>query len=143
MFGIDLLAVVAASVAALVANLGWYIASARQWRKLNSARPGAIDDNRSRPEPVKMLGETVRNIVLALVIACLLFHGGVVNRAGALQMGLLLWIGLPVTLPTGSIVRENYPRQLAAIHAGDWLVKLVLLSVIVGLRHSQTWRGVR
>jgi len=90
-----------------------------------------------------MLGETVRNIVLALVIACLLFHGGVVNRAGALQMGLLLWIGLPVTLPTGSMVRENYPRQLAAIHAGDWLVKLVLLSVIVGLRHSQTWRGVR
>ncbi len=74
-------------------------------------------------------------MVLALVLAYLAVHLGIVNWLGALQLGLLLWIGFPVMLLTGSIMRENYPWKLAAIHAGDWLVKLILLSVIVSLWH--------
>jgi hypothetical protein len=33
----------------------------------------------------------------------------------------------------GSILWEKVPFKMAAIHAGDWLVKLVLLAVIVGV----------
>jgi len=29
------------------------------------------------------------------------------------------------------VVHENAPWKLAAIHAGDWLVKLLLVAVIV------------
>jgi hypothetical protein len=52
---------------------------------------------------------------------------------GALQLGFLLWIGFPVILFTGSIMRENYPWKLAAIHAGEWLVKLVIICVKLSL----------
>jgi len=36
-------------------------------------------------------------------------------------------------LLTGSVIWESAPRQLAAIHAGDWLLKLVVISILVGL----------
>jgi hypothetical protein len=33
----------------------------------------------------------------------------------------------------GSVVHENVPLMLAAIHAGDWLVKPLLMAVIIGV----------
>ena len=41
------------------------------------------------------------------------------------------WVGFPVVLLAGSVLSENVPWRLAAIHAGDWLVKLLLVSCIV------------
>ena len=42
-------------------------------------------------------------------------------------------VTIPVVLWTGAIVLENVPAKLAAIHAGDWLAKLVLIAVVVGV----------
>jgi hypothetical protein len=36
-------------------------------------------------------------------------------------------------IPLYSVVHENVPLMLAAIHAGDWLVKLLLMAVIIGV----------
>jgi hypothetical protein len=33
----------------------------------------------------------------------------------------------------GSVIHENVPWKLAAIHTGDWLVKLLLMAVILSL----------
>ena len=40
---------------------------------------------------------------------------------------------VPVILLLGSVVHEKVPWRLAALHAGDWLVKLLLIAVIVGI----------
>ncbi len=135
MFGINVLAVVVATVVAFVASMVWYIAFAKQRRELSAVKSGATDGNTRQADPIKMLAEILRNIVLALVIDYLIVRLGVVNWTGALKLGLLLWVGFPAILLTGSIMRENYPRKLAAIHAGDWLSKLVLMSVVVSLWH--------
>jgi hypothetical protein len=34
-----------------------------------------------------------------------------------------------------SVVHENVAWRLAALHAGDWLVKLLLIAVIVTVWH--------
>jgi len=49
---------------------------------------------------------------------------------GAL-LGAGLWT-LPVVLLIGSVVHESTPSRSAALHAGDWLVKLVALGAIIG-----------
>ena len=43
----------------------------------------------------------------------------------------MLWLAFPLLLLAGSVVHENVPWQLAAIHAGDWLAKLAIVTVIV------------
>jgi hypothetical protein len=53
-------------------------------------------------------------------------------------LGLALWLAFPVILLLGSVVHERVPWQLAALHAGDWLVKLLVVSLVVG-----TWSRKR
>jgi hypothetical protein len=132
MHGINYWAIVVAAVAVFVASTVWYIVFAKQRMKLSDAKSAAMD-NMTRPQPLKMLAEIVRNLVLAFVLAYIIVHLGVADWVGAVQFGLLVWIGFPVMLLTGSIMWENVPWKLAAIHAGDWLVKLLLIAVILGV----------
>ena len=53
------------------------------------------------------------------------------HGSGAFGLGLTLWIAFPVVLLIGSVTHENVPWKLAAIHAGDWLAKLVILAIVV------------
>ncbi|BDD83875.1 hypothetical protein TPB0596_36380 [Tsukamurella pulmonis] len=48
---------------------------------------------------------------------------------------VVLWVAFPLVLLTGSIIWERVPWQTAAIHAGDWLLKLVLIAIVLGLLH--------
>ncbi len=41
----------------------------------------------------------------------------------------------PVALLTGSIAWEKVPPITAAIHAGDWLLKLLLIGAVLGALH--------
>jgi Protein of unknown function (DUF1761) len=52
---------------------------------------------------------------------------------GAVRLGLALWIGFPVVLWTGAVTWERVPPKLAAIHAGDWLLKLLVIAAIVSV----------
>jgi len=55
-------------------------------------------------------------------------------RVGAaVLLGLALWLGFPFVLLTGSMMWEKVPAVTAILHAGDWLLKLVVICVIVGL----------
>ncbi|WP_142064457.1 DUF1761 domain-containing protein [Pseudonocardia kunmingensis] len=53
--------------------------------------------------------------------------------AGELLLGPVLWIGFPATLWVGATVHEHTPWKPAAIHAGDWLAKLLSLGVLIGI----------
>jgi hypothetical protein len=80
-----------------------------------------------------MLVVIAQSLIIALVLAYLLGLVGKLDWLGALGVGILLWIGLAAMQWVGSILWENAPLKMAAIHAGDWLVKLVLIAVIVGV----------
>ena|SRR5712692_10147411 len=131
MTGINFVAVGVSVVAAFVMSTVWYIVFAKQRLKLSSA---AVAEPK-RPPPLKMAGELIRSFLLASVLGYLLVHTGVAGLTGAVRLGLVLWIGFPFVLLTGSIMWEGVPWKLAAIHAGDWLVKILLMTVILGTWH--------
>src|SRR5215211_2405078 len=81
-----------------------------------------------------MLFVVAQSLVVASVLAYLVSRLGIVDRRAALRLGALVWV-FPASILLGSVVHENVPPALAAIHAGDWLVKLLLISVMLG-----TWR---
>ncbi len=123
-------AVIVAAIAAFVASTIFYIIFAKQRAQLSPAAAGA-----TRPRPTMMLTEIVRNVILAFVIALLVQRLGVVNSTDAILLALVLWIGFPLVLLSGSVMWEKVPAKLASIHAGDWLVKLLLLTLIVSVWH--------
>jgi len=85
------------------------------------------------PSVGKVVGELGRNLILAYVVGRFAVLLEVVDWKGALNLGVWLWIGFPVLLLSGSVMWQNVPWMLAAIHAGDWLVKILLIAVILGV----------
>ena len=130
MLRINYLAVVVAAVAAFVASTVWYIVFGKELAKVSAAFAEALVQ---KPQPWKMLVVLGVSLVLALVLAYLVARLGINTWTGAVQLGVLLWIGLSAMQWTSSIVWEKVPLKMAAIHAGDWLVKLLVITVILGV----------
>ena len=128
----NLLAVVVAAAAAFVMSSVWYIVFGKERMKLLGNDPGAAADMR-RMGIWKKLGEFVRGLVVAYVLARLVLLLGVADWRGAVQLGVWLWIGFPLMILVGSVMWDKRPWKLAAIHAGDWLVKILLMAVILGV----------
>lgn len=57
----------------------------------------------------------------------------ITDGIGALTLGLALWVGIPVVLWAGAIMWERVPWRMAAIHAGDRLLKVLVIAVIVSV----------
>jgi hypothetical protein len=120
----------------LVFVLGWLWYSPllfyKPWMRARGLDPVAAMAGAKMPGG-KLLVELVRCFLLAYVIARFVALLGVASLFGAVHFGLFLWIGFPVILLTGSVLWENTPVKVAAIHAGDWLVKLLVIPIIVSL----------
>jgi hypothetical protein len=132
---VNYLATVVAAVAAFVASSVWYTLFGNAWMELRGIDP-ATAANMGTPVWT-MLFVIVQSLIVAFMLAYFVVHLGIVGWKGAVRLGALLWI-LPASILLGSVVHEDVPLMLAAIHAGDWLVKLLLMSVILGV-----WRKGR
>ena len=58
---------------------------------------------------------------------------GIVDWKSALSLGFWVWIGFPVSMLVGASLWDNKSWMLTVIHAGDWFVKMLLMSVIVAV----------
>jgi len=83
----------------------------------------------------KKLGELVRSLVVAAVLASFVVQLDINDWRDAVQLGIVVWIGFPAMLFAGSVLWQlpPIPGKLAAIHAGDWLVKLLVMAVILSV----------
>ncbi len=97
------------------------------------AAAGGAAAAEGRPMLFTLAVEVLRCLVLVTVVASLAAAARVDTWTGGLLLGLVLWVGFPLVLWVGAIVHENTPWQLAAIHAGDWLVKLLAVGVVVSI----------
>ena len=133
MLGINYLAVVVAAVAAFVVGAVWYspLLFGKVYMNLRGMNPDAVAD--MRPPAGELLGEFVRYLVIAFVLAYFVVRLGVVDWKGAVQLGLWVGVGFQAMLLIGAVIHENMPWKLYAIHAGDALVKTLLMTVILGV----------
>ena len=125
---VDVVAVLIATVAAFLLGGGYYAALGDQL-----AAASGPDASTGSTAPWMVGVELGRCLVLSAVVAGLAAQGDIDGLAGGLALGLALWIGFPLVLWIGAIVHEGTRVRLAAIHAGDWLIKLLAISAIVSL----------
>lgn len=85
-----------------------------------------------RPAAWMIVVELARSLVVATFLAGLARLLGIADAVGAGQLALALWIAFPLVLLVGAVMWDKVPPKLAATHAGDWLVKLLVIAIIVG-----------
>lgn len=117
----------------LITTVTGFVLGAGYYAVLGGRLAAARGDVPAKPSPGILAVEVVRCLVLAGVVTWLAGQVGVDTWAAGLLLGLVLWVGFPAVLWVGAIVHEKSPWRLAAIHAGDWLVKLLVLGTVVGL----------
>jgi hypothetical protein len=49
-----------------------------------------------------------------------------------MRLGLLLWAGFPVVLLIAPVIWGGQSWRLSALHAGDWLLKLLAMTAVIG-----------
>jgi hypothetical protein len=125
------LGVAVASVAAFVLSSVYYAVAAPWERRVLGDR--ALD--RGRPAAWKVAAELVRTAAVAGVVAWVAARAELLDIPGALLLAFVAWIGFPVVLLTGSVVWERVPAVTAAMHMGDWLLKLLLIGAVLGALH--------
>ena len=124
-------AVIVAVIATSVASAVWYTVFSHQYFELRGIDP---NDTVATAMPAwQVPALLVRHLLVALVLSHLVVRLGIADWKNALQLGFLLWLGFPVVLLAGAVINDNVPWMLAAIHGGDWLVKLLLITVILGV----------
>jgi len=121
---VNLLAVLAAGVVTFFIGFAYYAVLMPEPEGGAPAAP---------PAPWKLAAELARGLILSAVIAGLAVQGGIDDLAGGLALGLALWAGFPFVLWAGAMLHEDTPLAVAALHAGDWLVKLPAIAVLVSL----------
>ncbi|SET95028.1 DUF1761 domain-containing protein [Geodermatophilus poikilotrophus] len=128
----DLSAIGLATAAAVAASGAWYAAFGRRLAQLHDAY---AEDTAAAGWIVPV--ELARSGTVAVTVSALAARTGVTRPRDAVRLGLALWVAFPGVLLTGSVVHEKVPWRLAAIHAGDWLVKLLLVSLATGARRRR------
>ena len=132
MIGINYWAVIVTTLAAFVFSSVYYMVFGKARMKLLANEPGATADVRKVPV-WKVLLELVRSFVVTLVMAHLIVLARIAGWLDAAQLAIWIAIGFPVMILMGSVTWDKRPWKLAAIHAGDWIIKLLLIAVILGV----------
>jgi hypothetical protein len=125
---IDIVLILVATTLCFVLGVVYYVVLGAQLTRVSDAAGSEV-----KAPPWAIGLEVSRCLVLAAVVAGLAARAHVESWAGGLVLGLALWIGFPVVLWIGAIVHENTRWRLGAIHAGDWLVKLLAAGVVVSI----------
>jgi len=134
MVHVNYLHVLVAAVVVFVLGWLWYspLLFFKPWMRLRGMDPVAAMAGAKMPGG-KLVVEFARCFILAYVIARLVALLGTASALGAVHFGLSVWIGFPVIVLTGSVLWENTSWKVAAIHAGDWLVKMLVIPLILTL----------
>lgn len=123
--------VAVAAVAAFVLSSVYYVVVAPLERRAHGDR--VLD--RGRPSLWRVVTELVRTAVVGAGFAWVAAQADLLALPSSLLLAFVLWVAFPVVLLTGSIIWERVPWQTAAIHSGDWLLKLLLVAFVIGLVH--------
>jgi len=121
-------AVLAGAAAAFAFSLVWYspILFADVW-------VGAKGADATAMPAWKFFVAPLRELITAWLLAWLIGRLGIENWRGAALLGLVLWLAFYVVQLAGAVIFDGMSLSLGAVHAGDWLGKMLIISIVLAV----------
>jgi hypothetical protein len=80
----------------------------------------------------------LRELITAWLLAWLIGRLGIESWKEATGLALVLWAAFYVVQLAGAVIWDGMPPVLGAVHAGDWLGKMLIMALILsGWRRPQ------
>ena len=123
---VNVFAVVVAGLAGFAFSLVWYSPFLFGWVWVTASGEAAT------AMPLwKMLVAPLRELISAYVLAWLVLRLDIRNWKDAAGLGVGLWFAFYVVQLTGAVIWDGMAPALGAVHAGDWLGKMLVMALIV------------
>lgn len=130
--GLNMLAILIATVASFTAGAVWYWAFSGPWRRANDAASSNRGDG-GGSTPFPFILAFLAELVMAWTLAGVVGHLGEVSvRTGLISAGFI-WFGFVIT---ALAVNDSFSRRnpiLTLIDGGHWLVVLATMGLVIGL----------
>jgi Protein of unknown function (DUF1761) len=117
-------AVLVVGLSAFLLSMLWYspIAFGPVWEKYRNA------PNPNIPHWTLVFAP-LRELIASLVVSTLIVRLHLSHWTEAAKLMVVLWFSFHAVGMAGAILWDNMPWPLGAIHAGDWLMKLLFMGV--------------
>jgi len=128
---INYLAVIVTGLIAFVLSLMWYspILFGKIWMEYRNASaqtsPGWT-----------MFFAPLRELIVSYVLALLITRLKLTDWKSAAKLIFLLWLAFHAVGMAGAIIWDNMPWRLGAVHAGDWLMKMLFMAIVLSIWHN-------
>jgi hypothetical protein len=84
-----------------------------------------------------MVFAPLRELIVAIALAILIVRLNLTNWKNTTKLMLLLWLAFHAVGMTGAILWDNMQWQLGAVHAGDWLMKMLFMGIVLTVWFSR------
>jgi hypothetical protein len=127
------LATVVSGITAFVIGACWYspLLFGDAYMRLRAivAGPGPV----ATPPIGELIAELARCVVVAYALAHFMPRAAAGGWRAGVQVGLWVWVGFQGMLLAGAVIHEGMPWELYLIHAGDALVKTLVMATILSV----------
>jgi hypothetical protein len=129
---IDYWAVIITGFIAFILSLIWYspLLFGKIWMEHRNSLP------QSAPGWT-MFFAPLRELIVSYVMAMLLTRLAIVSWKDAVKLAFLLWLAFQAVGMAGAIIWDNMSLKLGSVHAGDWLMKMLFMAVVLTIWHSR------
>lgn len=128
---VNLIAILIATIAAFVFGGIWYGALGKFWMKA----AGVTTDD-AKQTPSLLITTFVCQLVMAFVLAGIIFHTGEVSVKTGQISGGLIWFGFVLMTQIVNHRYQGAPWSLTLIDNGHWLGALLIQGAVIG------WFGI-
>lgn len=125
--GVNYLAILVAAVAAWLFGAAWYGALGKWWMK--AAR---IDPSTMKMSVTPFVISFVCELVMAWVLAGVIFHLGEVTLWSGVVAAAFIWLGFMATTMAVNHRYQAYGWDLTIIDAGHWLGVALIMGAVIG-----------
>lgn len=125
-------AVIVTGLMAFVLSLLWYspLVFGKVWMQYRDAAlpspPGWV-----------MIFAPLRELIVAWILAMMISRFSLYNWKGAVQLCFLLWLAFHAVGMAGAVIWDHMPLPLALVHAGDWLMKMLFMALLLSTWHRK------
>ena len=126
--GINLVSVAVAAMVAFAFGAVWYGVLGKVWMKA----AGLTRDD-TNPSPTIFITAFICQLVMAFVLAGVIFHTGETTLKTGLISAVLIWLGFVVTTQIVNHRFQGAPWSLTMIDGGHWLGVLLIQGTVIGL----------
>lgn len=132
---INLWGVFWAAVSSMVVGSIWYSKGVfgTAWQKM-----AGVDEAKAKQDaPMALAGMFVLALLMAYVLAhvaylSVSFFEDYTYQFAAISSGFWLWLGIVLPIVASNSLFDQRRKKLTAIHAGNWLVTLVVMGWVLG-----------